>query len=256
MARLARWCFHHRYAVIVAWIVALVALGGVNAAAGNGYNDSFSLPGTDSSKALDLLKKSFPGQSGDADTIVWRVSSGSVRDAAVRDRVAPMLDRVGHAGHVTHVTSPYEPDGAAQISKDGRTAYATVTFDGQAQDLPKPAVKHVVDLSTTARADGLKVEMGGNAVGQALEKPPGGTEAVGIVVAAIVLLLAFGSLLATLLPLAAAIFALGCGLSLAGLLAHGINIPTFSPTLGALIGLGVGVDYALFIVTRHRNGLK
>jgi RND superfamily putative drug exporter len=256
MSALARWCFRRRFIVIGLWVAALIVLGGLSRAAGDQYNDSFSLPGTESTKALQLLQSSFSAQAGDSDTIVWHVAKGNVHDAAVRGRVQPMLAKVARSSHVAGVQSPYAPRGQAQISRDGRTAYATVNFDKLAQDLPKRAYTRVIDLAHAAAAPGLQVELGGNGIEQATQKPPGGTEGLGILCAAVVLFIAFGSLLAMLLPLLTAVLALGASLSAAGLLAGAINIATFAPTLAALIGLGVGVDYALFIVTRHRNQIK
>jgi RND superfamily putative drug exporter len=256
MSSLARWCFRHRFVVIGLWVALLVVLGGLGRAAGNQYNDSFSLPGTESTQALKLLQSAFPARAGDSDTIVWHVTKGSVRDPQVRGRVVAMLGRVARSPHVAGVASPYRPRGAEQISRDGRTAYATVDFDKLAQDVPKSAYTHVIDTAQAARTGSLQIELGGNGIQQATQAPPGGTEGLGVLCAAIVLFIAFGSLLAMLLPLLTTVIALGAALSAAGLLAGAINIATFAPTLAALIGLGVGVDYALLIVTRHRNQIK
>jgi RND superfamily putative drug exporter len=256
MAALARWCFGHRAAVIGLWVVLLLGLGAASQAVGNRYTDSFSLPGTESTRALQLLQRAFPSQSGDSDTIVWHVASGSVRDPAVRQRIESMLGRVAKANHVAGVDSPYTKQGAVQISRDGRTAYATIRFDALADKIPKDDYLTVIDLAESARGGGVQVELGGNGIQQAQQTPPSSSEGIGVLAAAIVLLVAFGSLLAMLLPLITAVLALGVALSAAGLLASLFNIATFAPTLAALIGLGVGIDYALFIVTRHRNGIK
>jgi RND superfamily putative drug exporter len=256
MASLARWCFRRRFVVIGAWVALLVVLGVASQAVGNRYNDSFSLPGTESTRALELLQKAFPSQSGDSDTIVWHVSAGSVRDPQVRARIEAMLRRVDRVAHVAGVDSAYGPRGAAQISRDGRTAYATVRFDALADKIPKADYLKVIDVAQAAHRPGLQVELGGNGIQQAQQAPPSSSEGIGILAAAVVLFVAFGSLLAMLLPLVTAVLALGAALSAAGLLAGLFNIATFAPTLAALIGLGVGVDYALFIVTRHRNGIK
>ena len=126
MAPLARWCFTHRFPVIALWITGLLVLGGLSQAAGDQYSDSFSLPGTESTRALELLQKSFKQQSGDSDQIVLHTESGSVKDPETQQRIDPMLAKVKHQ-NVVSVVSPYSPAGAAQISKDGKTAYATVT---------------------------------------------------------------------------------------------------------------------------------
>nr|WP_205752306.1 MMPL family transporter [Cryptosporangium phraense] len=241
--------------VVVLWVVGLLGLGAAGTAAGNAYNDSFALPGTESTKALDLLQKAFPDAAGESDTIVWHAKSGSVKDADVTDRINGMLKAVSNAPSVASVTSPYTPEGAAQISKDGTIAYATVTFTGQLDDLNLDDVDKVIQTAEKARTDGLDVELGGNAIQQVNQAPPGSSEAYGIAAAAVILLIAFGSLLAMVIPLITAVLALAVGTSSIILLSHVMTIGTIAPTVAALIGLGVGIDYALFVVTRHRNGL-
>ncbi|RZS91022.1 RND superfamily putative drug exporter [Motilibacter rhizosphaerae] len=256
MAPLARWCYRHRFVVASAWVLALVVLGVLSKTVGTAYNDSFSLPGTESTKALDLLQASLPAQAGESDTIVLHVASGKVTDPGVRERATAMLDRVATSDGVASVTSPYSEQGAAQVSRDGRTAYATVDFAQQVPDLPLDDVRQVVDIAQSVRGSGLQVELGGNAVQQLNQQPTSSTEAIGVLAAAVVLFVAFGSLFAMFLPLLTAVVALGVGLMVVGLASHVVTIGTIAPTLAALIGLGVGIDYALFIVTRHRNGLK
>ncbi len=255
MAGMARWCFRRRAWVLIAWLALLVILGVTGRAAGSAYSDTLTLPGTGSTAALNLLGKAFPGHAGDQDTIVWR-ASGGVRAPAVQARITAMLGKVAAAPAVASVTSPYSARGAAQVSRDGQIAYATVVFDAQANSVPVSDVTRVVHLAEAARAPGLQVDLGGQAVEDALRPSVGISAAVGVVAAAVVLLIAFGSLLAMLVPLVIAIAALASGLMTVGLAAHAISIPSIGPTLGILIGLGVGIDYALFIVTRHRGNLK
>jgi putative drug exporter of the RND superfamily len=253
---LASWCFRHRRIVLLSWLVALVGLGALTSTVGSAYNDSFTLPGTESTKALNLLQHAFPAQAGESDTIVWHTATGSVNDPAVRARVTAMLTQVQHAPGVGHVASAYAAGGSAQISKDAKTAYASVDFTQQLPSLSLTKVRHVVALAEAARGGGVEVELGGSAVQQLNQASTSSTELIGIVAAAIVLFIAFGSLLAMILPLLVAIVALGTGLLAIGMLSHLITIGTIAPTLAALIGLGVGIDYALFIVTRHRAGLR
>jgi RND superfamily putative drug exporter len=256
MAAMARWCFRRRVWVLVGWLALLVILGATSRAAGQAYSDTLTLPGTGSTAALHLEEQAFPGHAGDQDTIVWRATGGSVRAPAVRARVTAMMARVAAAPGVASVVSPYSARGAAQVSRDGHIAYATVVFDAQANSVPVSDVTRVVHLAEAARGPGLQVDLGGQAVENALRPSVGISAAVGVVAAAVVLFIAFGSLLAMLLPLAVAIAGLVSGLMTVGLAAHAISIPSIGPTLGVLIGLGVGIDYALFIVTRHRNNLK
>ena len=256
MAGLARWCFNHRIIVLLLWLGGVVGIGAINAAVGTGYNDNFSLPGTESTKALSLLQSSVPAQAGESDTIVWRVDRGAVTDPAVRDRVTAMLDRVAKAPQVSGVTSPYTPQTAAQISADGRTAYATVHLSSFGQQLPVDDVKNIVSIAESARTDGLRVELGGNAIQQANQVSTNVAELVGIVAAAVILFIAFGSVLAMLLPMVTAIVSLVGATLTIGLLSNAITMATIAPTFATLIGLGVGIDYALFVVTRYRTGLK
>ncbi|MBK3574060.1 MMPL family transporter [Streptomyces sp. MBT65] len=254
---MARWCYRHRLVVLLLWVGALFGLGFSATAAGTDYANVFSLPDTDSKSAYDLMEKAFPNSSGDTDTVVWKVDSGSVKDQSVQSRIQPALDRIADMKGVGGVTGPYSgARGATQISSDGTIAYAQITFAEQANAVPKELVQKVVDTAQDAQRDGLHVELGGQAV-QRVEEPPGGiAEGVGILAAAVVLFLAFGSFYAALLPIGIAIFGVGTGLFSTQLLSHTTDIPDLAPLLATLIGLGVGIDYALFIVTRHRRGLQ
>ncbi len=256
MAAMARWCFLRRAWVLVAWLALLVILGVTGRAAGSAYSNTLTLPGTGSTTALQLLEQAFPGHAGDQDSIVWRASPGSVRTPAVRARITAMLGKVAAAPAVASVISPYSAAGAAQVSRNGQIAYATVVFDAQAANLPVADVNHVISIAEAARAPGLQVELGGQAVETALRPSIGISAVIGLVAAAVVLFIAFGSLLAMLLPLIIAIAALVSGLMTVGLLSHTVSIPSIGPTVATLIGLGVGIDYALFVVTRHRNNIK
>jgi RND superfamily putative drug exporter len=255
MAAMARWCFQRRAWVLIGWLALLAVLGVTGRAAGSAYSDSLTLPGTGSTTALTMLERAFPGHAGDQDTIVWR-ASGGVRDPAVRARITAMLGQVAAAPAVASVISPYSARGAAQVSRNGQIAYATVVFDAPQASLPVPDVTRVVHLAEAARTPGVQIDIGGPAIENALRPSVGISAGVGVVAAAIVLFIAFGSLLAVLVPLIIAIAALVSGLMTTGLLSHAVTIPSSGPTLGILIGLGVGIDYALFIVTRHRTGLK
>ncbi|MFI5887019.1 MMPL family transporter [Streptomyces sp. NPDC051554] len=256
MSALARWCFRHRLLVVGTWAALLVALALPYATLGTSYSDAFSLPGLESSKAQARLQASEPRQAGDSDQIVVHVPAGSIRDAVVRRRVTSMLDRVAALPSVSSVTSMYGPAGASRISEDGRTAYATVTFDAQAERIPAADVTRVIDTARAARDADLRVELGGQAIGSAAEGRTQSTEAIGLVAAGVILFVAFGSLLGILVPLLVAIAALGAGLLAVGLTSHVMTLGTDAPTVAALIGLGVGIDYALFIVTRYRTGLQ
>ncbi|MFI6880128.1 MMPL family transporter [Streptomyces sp. NPDC050400] len=252
---MARWCFRHRIVVLVLWLGALFGLGAGGTVAGTDYSNVFSLPDTDSKTAYDLMAKAFPESAGDTDTIVWKTGEGSVRDAAVRSRIEPALKDIAALKGVGEVTGPYGK-APGQISRDGTIAFAQVTFTEQANEVPKELVQDVVDRAQAAERSGLQVELGGQAITRVQEPPQGLSEAVGIVAAAVVLFLAFGSLFAMVLPIVVAIMGVGTGLMSTALLSHVTNVPEVAPLLGSLIGLGVGIDYALFIVTRHRRGIQ
>ena len=256
MAALARWCVRHRLVAVLLW---LVAFGGVTAAAavtGSAYSNDYEAHGTESGRATQLLKEGFPGLGGDSDTVVWRTSPGFVRAAAVEQTMTGALDRIADLPGVASVVSPYDGQGTGRISADGRTAYATVTFAHQAEDIDKSEAQAVVRAAKAAQTDGLQVELGGSAI--ALTEASSGhtAEIVGVAVAALVLFLAFGSLAASLLPIGTALVSVGTAYGAIVLLGHAMTVADFAPMLGMLIGLGVGIDYALFIVTRHRRGLK
>lgn len=255
MAVLARWCYRHRLVVVLLWVGALLGLGTAASGAGTNYANVFSLPDTDSKRAYDLMEKAFPERAGDTDTVVWKVEDGSVRDASVRSRMEPALAAIGRMDGVGEVAGPYGPQGAAQVSRDGRTAYAQVTFAEQADAVPKELVEDVVGTAQDAAGDGLQVELGGQAITRVQEPPTGTAELVGVLAAAVVLFVAFGSLLAMLLPIVIAVFGVGTGLFGTQLISHVTNVPELASLLSTLIGLGVGIDYALFIVTRHRRGI-
>ncbi len=254
MVKLARWSTTHRKYVLLGWVLLLVAINVLAQSAGTSYSNNFSLPNSDAQRASDLLKRSFPAQAGDRDTIVFRVGSGTVRDPAVRARMGAMFARVAKLPHVAAVVSPYA--GAASgraVSADGRIAFATVVFDRKANELDKSAPERVVATAKAAARPGLQVELGGQAIESTEQAGFGISTAVGLLAAIVVLLITFGSLIAMGLPILTALFGLGTGLGVIALFTHVVDTPNFSSELAAMIGLGVGIDYALFILTRFRE---
>ncbi|MEU6952776.1 MMPL family transporter [Streptomyces sp. NPDC045714] len=256
MAAIARWCIRHRLVAVLLW---LAALGGTAAAAGfagSAYSNDYEVPGTESGRATELLSRGFTDLGGDTDTVVWHTTGSTVRAADVEQTMTRTLHAIEELPGVGAVTGPYGGTGPGQISEDGHTAYATVTFDHPADEIPASQAQALVDTAKGAEADGLQVELGGTAV--ALTEAPSVhlAEGVGVVVAAVVLFLAFGSLAASLLPIATALVSVGTAYAGIVLLGHVMTVADFAPMLGMLIGLGVGIDYALFIVTRHRRGLR
>ena len=256
MTELARWCFRHRFTVVTIWVATLAAIAVPYLMLGASYNDAFNLPGMESTKAQSLLQATIPAQAGDSDQIVVHVRHGSVQDPAVQRRVAPMLAEVAALPSVASVQSMYTPAGAAQISQDRATAFATVTFDAQADKVPVADATRVIRTAQAAADANLQIDLGGEAVTDATGTSTPSTEYIGILAAAIILFVAFGTLLGMLVPLLVAIAGVGAGMITIGLLSRVTTIGTVAPTVAALIGLGVGIDYALFIVTRYRSGLQ
>ena len=256
IARLTRFCIDHRRFVILGWIAVAIAALALSSAVGSRYATNFSLPGTESQRAADLLKRDFPAQAGDSDQIVFAAKQGKVSDPAVRARITPMLASVAKLPHVTGVVSPYAAAGARAVSADGRIAFATVNFDQRANELPKDAVKRVISVARGAGSSAVQVELGGQAIQQVQEPPLGAATAIGIVAAIVVLLLTFGSFVAMGMPILTALIGLGTGVGLIGLASQAIDMPFFSTELAVMIGLGVGIDYALFIVTRFRENAR
>ncbi|MFJ7123618.1 MMPL family transporter [Streptomyces albogriseolus] len=256
MAALARWCVQRRLVTVLLWLLALVGIAAGAFAAGSAYSNDYSVPGTESGRATELLKEGFPSLGGDSDSVVWHTSSGTVRDSGVEQTMTHTLDRLEELPGIASVSGPYDEGGAGRVSADGRTAYATVTFEHSGTDITSGEAEAVVETAKAAETDGLDVELGGSAV--ELSESSGGhtAEIVGVAVAAVVLFLAFGSLAASLLPIATALVSVGTAYAGIVLLGHVMTVADFAPMLGLLIGLGVGIDYALFIVTRHRRGLK
>jgi RND superfamily putative drug exporter len=256
MAGLARWCFRHRRFVFTGWVLALVLLTVVSRAAGISYATKYSLPNSPSAQAVAILQQDFPAASGDADQIVIEAKTGSVTSAPVRSEAEAMFAKVRRLPRVVSVTSPYGPYGISQVSRDGKIAFATVDFDAQAQDLPGGAVNAVIRTAQAAQGPNLKVELAGQAIESAQPQKSSNSTVLGVILALIVLGLAFGALFAAITPIVTALVAIGIGYALTGLLSHVLTIVSFAPILGVLIGLGVGIDYALFIVTRHRSGVR
>jgi RND superfamily putative drug exporter len=254
MRTLARWCFRHRWIVLIGWIVALVGLNAIHGAAGSDYKDEFKLSGTDSFDALNLLQKSAPKASGDQEQLVVAVKDGKITDPQTKARVETALNAVAKMPHVASVASPFDAGNEAQVSKDARIAFATVTLDDDVVGVPVKATKDIVDKVQSFSKDGLQVEIGGQAIEQERQQESGiGGTLFGFLAALIILLVVFGSFLAAILPLLTAAFALGVGIAAIGLLSHVLTMASFSSQLSLLIGLGVGIDYALFIVTRYRQ---
>jgi RND superfamily putative drug exporter len=254
--KLARLSFSHRRLVLGLWLLVMIGSFALSSAVGTDFSTKFQLPNTQSATALNLLEKDFPSAAGTSDQIVLYVPQGTLSGGPAEARATKMLDQVAHLPYVRSVISPFTAAGAGQVSKDGQVAFATVIFTTQSQNLPQTAVTRVIDTAQASADPHLQVALAGQDIEQAEAQSGSSSTGAGVFLALIVLVIAFGALFAAALPLITALIAIGIGYSLTGILSHFFAIASFAPLLGILIGLGVGVDYALFIVTRHRNALK
>ncbi len=254
--RIAQFCVRRRFVVAIVWVVVAVVLVGVSHRLGDNTNDNLSLPGTNSQRATDLLGKSFPVQSNGTSPIILHAPSGQLTDSKYSGAVNAAASDLAKAPHVASVVSPLSTQGASALSKDKSTGYLTVGLDESSGKLSVEDVQTIIDAAAKpARAAGLEVQTGGQ-LGQKVSKPSTeSSELVGIVAAMVILTFTFGTVTSMLVPILTAIFALLSTLAIIRMLGHVTNVPTVAPTLATMIGLGVGIDYALFIVTRHFRGL-
>ncbi|OII63011.1 transporter [Streptomyces sp. CC53] len=266
LRRLGEGCARHFAVVLVLWLAALVGLHLLDRAYGGSYSDDFSLPGTQSQEGIDVLKEHDAAAGGYSAQIVLHDPDAPLTD--VSDQVSTAVADLRALPHVLSAQDPLPQSGTTPpaqqsgtpdvgpLSSDGRTAYITVRFDVQPATLGSSYLDGVDDAVQPLRAAGVTVEYGGP-LGELARPQPDDrdSEGIGFAVAVVVLLVGFGSVIAALLPLLAALIAVVCGLSLLGLLAAAFTFATVSPTLATMIGLGVGIDYALFLVTRHRQKL-
>jgi RND superfamily putative drug exporter len=253
---LAQFCIRRRFVVLAVWLVATIALVAVSHRLGDNTNDNLSLPGTDSQAATDVLAKSFPDQANGSSPIVIHANSGKLTDAKNAEAVNKSAAAVAKEPNVASVTNPLTPQDAAALSKDETTGYLSVTLSASPGSLSVEDVEKIIDGANAAKAAGLEVQTGGQ-LGQKVSKPATeSSELIGIIAAMIILTLTFGTVVSMLLPILNAIFALLATLSIIRVLGHVATVPTVAPTLATMIGLGVGIDYALFIVTRHFRGMR
>jgi len=259
LARLGRWCFRHRWLTIIIWLVALVGGSGVaNGAMGGGaFETRFSIPDSQSLRALDLLQDAFPDSDSITDAqIVFESPSGFV-DTDVRAAIDMFLSSIVAGVDGVRITSPY--DDPNLVSQNGTIAYAMVGLpSGESQgdqERVGTEIQAVGDpiIESGNLPAGLVIEYGGDPF-VSFELPE--SEVVGLLAAVIILVLAFGSVLAMGLPIGTALVGLGTGIAIITVLSHVMEMPEFVVQIGAMIGIGVGIDYALFIVTRFREGLR
>ncbi|ROT33037.1 MMPL family transporter [Micromonospora sp. HM5-17] len=250
-ARLARWSYRRRWWAVLLWVAVLVTGTVAAQVAGSAYHNDFSLPGTDSQRALDVLRDRAPDRTGATVDIVVQAPAGLVAPE-VRPRVDGLLAEVRRLPRVVEVGDPYADP--ASVSRDGTTGYARVTLDAPAEELPAEDVRRLIDTAEAAGGDGLRVAVGGDPV-RGVQEGGGPSEGIGLLAALVVLVLLFGSLLAASLPIVIAIFAVGTAIGATVLASHAATVADFTAPLMVLVGLGVGIDYALLVFSRYRAEL-
>jgi RND superfamily putative drug exporter len=265
LGRISGWCFDHRVAAIGLWLAAMVALLGAAGTAGSAFSATSDVPDSDSAEGFAVLEEHFPelGTGGRSGTVVFRADQG-VDDpevsAAMRELFALVEDGFPQAGGVPEhpgatVISPYSERGGGQVARQGplagELAYAQVNLSGDVDETESGLLGEAI-RDHAPDVEGLEVQVGGQYL--AVLEPPE-TELIGIAFAVVVLIVAFGSVLAMGLPIAVAVGGVGAGIAATLLLSNLLPIPDGTQLLGMMIGLGVGIDYALFVVTRYREGL-
>jgi putative drug exporter of the RND superfamily len=254
---LGQLCTRHRWIVLGVWVVVVAGLVVWARSVGSETADNLTLPGTDSQQATDLLTKRFPVQANGTNPVVMKTpGSAKLTDKKYSDAVDATVKSLRKEPGVASAVSPLSKAGAAFLSKDKRIGYISVTLRASPSALTVDQAHAIVDAEQPARDAGMQVASGGY-LGQKVSKPSTeSSEAVGLSAAVIILLITFGTVVAMGLPIITAILGLASGLSIIALLGQVVDVPTISPTLATMIGLGVGIDYALFIVTRHKAQLQ
>jgi len=254
LGRLAGWCYDHRRRVLLAWVALLIGSTVIAQVVGTHFEDKFSAGDTPSQQAMNLLQARFPAMAGDTADVVFKTAQ-PVRAEANQARIETVAARLRRVANVVSVAAPLGPTGGRLISADGHIAYAVVQFDTTSVNLPASTIDAVVRGAEAARRPGFEVQLGGAPISGVISASPGASEGIGVTAAIVIMLLAFGSVVAMGLPILIALLGLAVGIAIEELLTHLLVIPTFAPELAAMLGLGVGIDYALFIVTRFRRGL-
>jgi putative drug exporter of the RND superfamily len=253
----AGFCARRRFLVLAVWLLVAVALVAASNRLGDNTNDNLALPGTDSQRATDTLSRSFPNQANGSSPIVLHVTSGKLTDSKYAGAVNEAAADVAKAPDVASVVSPLASQDSSALSKDQATGYLSVTTSVSPGALSVDRAQTIIDAAAKpARAAGIEVQTGGQ-LGQKVSKPSTeSSELIGIIAAMVILTFTFGTVVSMLLPIVNAILALACTLAIVRILSHVMTVSTVAPTLATMIGLGVGIDYALFIVTRHFRGMN
>jgi RND superfamily putative drug exporter len=248
--RWPRFAYKHARLVIAATLATVIGLGVLFGFAGGAYSDEFTIPNAESQRLFDLLDERFPARAGDTATVVVKADA-NISDPAVQPQLETLLARLETLPHVSDVSNP--ADSPSDISADGKIARINVQYDQRANDLDLKDEEALLDVLDETRTAAFQVEAGGPVIERFEGEPPGSSELIGISAAIIILLLAFGSLVAMGLPIITALLGLTSGFFLVSVGAQFVPMPNFTAQFAAMIGIGVGIDYALLVVNRFRE---
>jgi RND superfamily putative drug exporter len=253
---IGRFCSRHHWPVIGAWLALTIALVAISSAAGSKTSENLTLPGTGSTISTELLEENLPQQAYGSNPLVFEAPAGKkLSEPKYAGEIEETVARLKKLPNVNSAESPLQK-GSKTISEDQRIAYVPVVLADGPGEINEEQAEEILDTAAPAEKAGVDASIGGY-VGQQLSKPETEfAEVVGLVAAVIILLFAFGTATAMMLPIVSAIIGLGCALSIIKLLEHTLQVPGVAATLATMIGLGVGIDYALFIVTRHKIQLR
>ena len=250
MQRLARASYHHRRSILASWIVLLIGLSVLASNYGGVFQVQQGLPGSESERAFDILKqRGFVEKAGDQAQIVF--SANGIKNATIERSMGQLFADIRSDVRGVKIVSPYAAGNERQISENGQIAYAELNFVDRSSAEYQTAADTIRALRDDTNVEGLQIELGS----PIFHQEAFGSEAIGLILAMIILLVAFGSLLAMGLPIATALFGIGCGVAVVELVANRMNMPNFTTQAVLMVSIGVGIDYALFIVTRYRETL-
>ncbi len=253
LVRWARFSVRNRWKVLIGWLLGIVVLGVLTGTLAGDYSTAFTLPGAESQTAIDLLDERFPTASGDSATMVFQAAAG-INDPAVKQQIDAILAETAKLPEVVSIESPYE--NASAINQAGNLGFATIQYDKPANDVKKENAEALIALVERSGGNGLTVEVGGSVASVGEGGDLGSAELIGIAVAIVIMLLMFGSIIATGLPIITALIGVVIGTMVAMLLTNGFTLnKDITPAFLSMMGLGVGIDYTLFIVNRYRDGL-
>ena len=253
MERVAQACIRLRYVVVAAWIAATIGLSVLSGAVGGQAEDDYSLPGSESERASELLREAGFSFGGGTQAQLVLQRDGGLDDADTRARVDDLVARVEELVPAARVTNPFTQEGSYQLAESGEIGYVAVDLPEQDPDELAATSEDLAQVRENFSGDGLTVELGGLVLEQSESGPP--TEVIGILAAVVILMLAFGSVFAMALPILVGVVGAASGVAAVGLGARWVDMPTFAAPVAAMIAIGVGIDYALLVVTRYREAL-